>query len=187
MTVWKCIFNSILKNALARGTPGYCKWYPRGTPVGNHCYRMTKCYCNKYFVSKFVFLGHRVHFDKVFIGQVIYKTAWQIPVGIRQFTKQSVSDYLEQAILWNRVSESHWDNLLLLTENKSNFIFRVKTHAENDGRLAVWFSALNNIPPESGHAVSQSFQFYFCCLTMVGSTTEGKWGRQERTSPFRWC
>jgi len=29
MTVWKCIFNSILKNALARGTPGYCKWHPR--------------------------------------------------------------------------------------------------------------------------------------------------------------
>jgi len=42
---------------------------------------MTKCYCNKYFVSNFVFLGLRVHFDKVFIGQVIYKTAWQILVG----------------------------------------------------------------------------------------------------------
>jgi len=23
------MFNSILKNALARGTPGYCKWHPR--------------------------------------------------------------------------------------------------------------------------------------------------------------
>jgi len=22
-------FNDILKNALARGTPGYCKWHPR--------------------------------------------------------------------------------------------------------------------------------------------------------------
>jgi len=35
--------------------------------------------------------------------------------------------------------------LLLLTENESNFIFRVKTHAENDGHgttLAVWFLAL---------------------------------------------
>jgi len=153
----------------------------------NSCYRMITCYCNKYFVSKFVFLGLRVHFDKVFIGQVIYETAWQTLVGIRQFTKQSVSDYLGQAILWNRVSESHWDKLLLLTENESNFIFRVKTHAENDGWLAVWFSALNNIPHESGYAVRQSFQFYFCCVTMVGSTTEGKWGRQERTSPFRWC
>jgi len=29
MTVLKCIFNSILKNSLARGTPGYCKWHPR--------------------------------------------------------------------------------------------------------------------------------------------------------------
>jgi len=41
----------------------------------NSCYRMTKCSCNKYFVSKFVVLGLRVHFDKVFIGHVIYRTA----------------------------------------------------------------------------------------------------------------
>ena len=135
---------------------------------------MTKCYCNKYFVSKFVFIGLRVHFDKVFIGQVFYKTAWQILVGIRQFAKQSVSDYLGQAVLWNRVSESHWDKLRLLTESESNFILRVKTHSENDGRLAVWFSTLNNIPPKPGYAVSQSFQFYFCYLTMVGSTTRRK-------------
>jgi len=58
------------------------------------------------------------------------------------------------------VSESNWDKLLLLTENESNFIFRVKTHAENDGHsstVAVWFSALNSIPPEPGYAVRQSF------------------------------
>jgi len=35
----------------------------------------------------------------------------------------------------------------------------VKTHAENDGRLAVWFSALKNITPEPGYAVRQSFVF----------------------------
>jgi len=75
-------------------------------------------------------------------------------VGIRQFTKQSVGDYLVQIILYNRVSESHWDKLLLLTENESNFIFRVKTHAENDGWLAVWFSTLHNLPSEPRYAAS---------------------------------
>ena len=55
------------------------------------------------------------------------------------------------------MSESHWDKILLITESESNFIFRVKTQAENDGWLAVWFSALNNISPEPGYAVRQSF------------------------------
>jgi len=140
----------------------------------NSCYRMTKCYCNKYFVSKFVFLGLRVHFDKVFIGQVIYKTTWQILVGICQFTKKSVSDYLGQAILWNRASESHWDKLLLLTESESNFIFRVKTHAENDGWLAVWFSTLHNILSEPQYAARQSFSFT--------STAWPKWLKQWKES-----
>jgi len=29
MTFSKCAFNDVLKNALARGTPVYCKWHPR--------------------------------------------------------------------------------------------------------------------------------------------------------------
>jgi len=50
--------------------------------------------------------------------------------------EQSVSEYPGQAILRNRVTESHGDKPLLLTKNESNFIFIVKTQVENDGR--VW-------------------------------------------------
>jgi len=71
------------------------------------------------------------------------------------------------------VSESHWDKILLLTENEPNFIFRVKTHAENDGWLAVWFSALNNISPEPGYAVRQSF------VLLLLSDHSGQYNRRK--------
>jgi len=35
MTFWKCIFNDILRNTLARGAVEYREWLR--TSVGNHC------------------------------------------------------------------------------------------------------------------------------------------------------
>jgi len=60
----------------------------------------------------------------------------------------------------SRLCETKWQNFrgtshFCLSKNESNFIFRVKIQAENVGWLAVWLSALNNIPPEPGHAVRQ--------------------------------
>ena len=49
---------------------------------------------------------------------------------------------------------------VFVAKNESNFIFSLKTQAENvNPRFsgAVWFSALYNIPPEPGYAVRQSF------------------------------
>jgi len=79
----------------------------------------------------------------------------------------------------NHFCERVWQNFrgtshFCLFQNESNFIFRVKNRAENVGWLAVWLSALNNIPSEPGHAVRQIPLFYFHCLTKRGSPVEGE-------------
>jgi len=56
----------------------------------------------------------------------------------------------------------------------------MKNLAENVSWSAVWLSALNNIPPEPGHTVRQIPRFYLWCLTILVSTTEREWSRQER-------
>ena len=66
------------------------------------------------------------------------------------------------SLIQNRVTESCWDKPLLFAKNESNFIFSLKTQAENDSHsstVAVWFPALYNIPPKPGYAVRQSFSF----------------------------
>jgi len=60
------------------------------------------------------------------------------------------------------VTEPCYDKSHLFAKNESNFIFSVKTQAENDGHgttLAVWFLALYNISPEPGYAARQSSNF----------------------------
>jgi len=58
------------------------------------------------------------------------------------------------------VTEPCYGKSHLFAKNESNFIFSLKTQAENvNPRFsgAVWFSALYNIPPDPGYAVRQSF------------------------------
>jgi len=77
------------------------------------------------------------------------------------------------------VTEFRWDKPLLLTENQSNFIFRLKTQAANpDGAPQVWIHSTHNTHSEPQGTARQSFFFYFWCLTKVIRTTEGEWCRQ---------
>jgi len=64
----------------------------------------------------------------------------------------------------SRFCETVWQNFrgtshFCLSKNESNFIFRVKIQAENVSWLVVWLSALNSIPPEPGHTLSQIPRF----------------------------
>jgi len=60
------------------------------------------------------------------------------------------------------------------TKNESTFIFRLKTQAENNDRASPVIDFSTHNQPSSIIGCKAEPSFYLCCLTKVGSTTEGE-------------
>jgi len=115
-----------------------------------------------------------------------YGSVWQgfVETSHLRFSLSGVN--LDKPFLWNRVTEYRWDKPLLLTENKSNFTFRVKAQAiEGLREQASGQTIALTTSRRARKAARRSLRFFFYCTNQNGLIQSKESGAVRKGQAFQ--